>query len=198
MTVPPEVRVLGIEGLQLIADIDRSEHVEVEFAVRDGGLVERPVSMTDIPPWDPVGTEFWSVAEQIAFCEPVVRRGGVVLGAFAGAAVLGLAVVEPRFQADLAWLTFLHVSRAHRRRGAASALWDAAVSAAVAAGATSMYVSAVPTGSAVGFYLSRGCRLADPVHPGLFTLEPDDIHLVCPVQGGPGDAAAARYPGGAQ
>jgi len=31
---------------------------------------------------------------------------------------------------------------------------------------------------AVGFYLSRGCRLADPVHPVLFGHEPDDIHLV--------------------
>jgi hypothetical protein len=39
-------------------------------------------------------------------------------------------------------------------------------------------VSATSTGSAVGFYLSRGCRLADPVHPKLFELEPVDIHLV--------------------
>jgi hypothetical protein len=29
-----------------------------------------------------------------------------------------------------------------------------------------------------GFYLSRGCRLADPVHPVLFQHEPDDIRLV--------------------
>ena len=45
-------------------------------------------------------------------------------------------------------------------------------------GAQQLYVSATPTASAVGFYLSRGCRLADPVHPVLFDLEPDDIHLV--------------------
>jgi hypothetical protein len=44
-----------------------------------------------------------------------------------------------------------------------------------------MYVSATPTGSAVGFYLGRGCRLADPVHPDLFAQEPEDIHLVCPL-----------------
>lgn len=35
--------------------------------------------------------------------------------------------------------------------------------------------------SAVGFYLGRGCRLADPVHPALFAMEPDDIHLACPL-----------------
>jgi len=49
----------------------------------------------------------------------------------------------------------------------------------MAAGAESMYVSAVPTGSAVEFYLSRGCELANPVHPALYAEEPDDIHLVC-------------------
>jgi predicted N-acetyltransferase YhbS len=66
---------------------------------------------------------------------------------------------------------------AHRRLGAASSLWDAGVDLARGAGATSLYVSATPTGSAVGFYLSRGCQLADPVHPDLFAHEPDDIHL---------------------
>ena len=30
----------------------------------------------------------------------------------------------------------------------------------------------------MGFYLSCGCRLADPVHPTLFEHEPDDIHVV--------------------
>ena len=40
-----------------------------------------------------------------------------------------------------------------------------------------MYVSATPTDSAVGFYLSRGCELADPVHPALSAKEPDDVQL---------------------
>lgn len=40
------------------------------------------------------------------------------------------------------------------------------------------YVSATPTGSAVGFYLGQGCRLADPGHSALFADEPEDIHLV--------------------
>src|SRR5207249_1049373 len=52
----------------------------------------------------------------------------------------------PRFDGLLAWLAFLHVSRPHRRRGVASALWNEAVDLALAAGAGSLYVSAVPTG----------------------------------------------------
>jgi predicted N-acetyltransferase YhbS len=83
------------------------------------------------------------------------------------------------FEPGLAWLAFLHVSREARRQGAASALWQAASDDAVQSGAESLYVSATPTGSAVGFYLSRGCVLADPPHATLYALEPDDIHLVC-------------------
>jgi len=75
-------------------------------------------------------------------------------------------------------LAFLHVSRPYRRQGAAQALWNAATDIAVANGATSIYVSATPTGSAIGFYLRQGCRLARPVHPDLFAAEPEDIHLV--------------------
>jgi GNAT superfamily N-acetyltransferase len=173
-----------VADLGLIAEIDRSEHVEVEYAVVDGVLADRPVSMTDIPPWDPVGTGPYSVAAQIAFCEPPLHDGALFLGAFDGKETLGLAVVDTSFEPSLAWLVFLYTSRPHRGRGVASALWDAAINAAAAADATSIYVSATPTGSAVEFYLSRGCRLADPVHPALYANEPDDIHLICSIPQG--------------
>jgi ribosomal protein S18 acetylase RimI-like enzyme len=174
-----EVLRLGIDDVGLIAKIDRSEHVDVEYAVVGGCLIERAVSMADIPPWDSVGVGPDSVAAKVAFCAPLVAGGATLLGAFERDHVLGLAVVDGSFEPGLAWLAFLHVSRPDRRRGTASALWAAGVEEAAAAGAKSMYVSATPTGSAVGFYLSRGCKLADPVHPALYASEPDDIHLVC-------------------
>lgn len=180
------MRRLGIDDVGRIAGIDRSEHVDVEYAVVARRLIERPVSMPDIPPWDPVGTGPHSVAEKVAFCTPLVAGGAALLGAFEGDRVLGMAIVDASFEPGLAWLAFLHVSRPDRRRGAASALWSAAALSAAEAGARSMYVSATPTGSAVGFYLSRGCRLADPVHPELYAQEPDDIHLVCPLPRGGG------------
>jgi GNAT superfamily N-acetyltransferase len=89
--------------------------------------------------------------------------------------------VEPAFEPELAWLAWLHVSRPYRRRGVARALWKAAADTARRGGARSMYVSATPTGSAVGFYVSEGCRLAEPPHPDLLAEEPEDIHLVCPL-----------------
>jgi len=176
-----EVRTLGIGDLGVLAAIDRSEHVDVQYSVEDGRLVERPVVMADIPPWDPVGDGPYSVAAEVAFCRQCLVAGAEFLGAFEGAELLGVAVVDGRFEPGLAWLAFLHVSRPHRRHGVASALWDAAIDIAMEAGARSMYVSATPTGSAVGFYLAQGCRLADPVHPRLFAKEPDDIHLVVPI-----------------
>ncbi len=176
-----QIRRLGADGVEFVSRIDRSEHIDVEYELRDGTIVERPVTMAEVPPWDPVGDGPHSVAAEIAFCRRVVDEGGVVIAAYREDDVAGLAIVDAGLEAGLAWLAFLHVSRPHRRRGVATALWADAVSVAAGGGAAAMYVSAVPTGSAVGFYLSRGCRLANPVHPKLFAAEPDDIHLVCDV-----------------
>jgi GNAT superfamily N-acetyltransferase len=172
------VRRLLADDVSLIATIDRSEHVDAQYEVTDGRLTQRPVTVAEIPAWDPTGSGPHSVAAQVDFCASRIGDGAVLLGAFDEDRPLGLAVVDPSFESRLAWLAFLHVSRPHRRRGAARALWDAGVDLALAAGAESIYVSAVPTGSAIGFYLRQGCRLADPVHPALFANEPDDIHLV--------------------
>lgn len=119
--------------------------------------------------------------DQATRCVPLagIDAGVVEQGAFDDDDELGgIAIVDPGFEPDLAWFAFLHVSRPRRRRGAASALWAESASIARDAGASAMYVSATPTGSAVGFYLRQGCRLADPVHPVLFADEPEDIHLV--------------------
>src|SRR4051812_28003409 len=180
------VRRLEPSDVALVASIDRSEHVDVQYRVEGGRLVEHevPASMADIPPWDPDGSGEHSVASHTAFCASAIADGAALFGAFDDdGELMGLATVDPAFEPGLAWLATLHVSRAHRRRGAASALWDAGVALARDAGARSLYVSATPTGSAVGFYLGRGCRLADPVHPELFAHEPEDIHLVCPLDG---------------
>lgn len=72
----------------------------------------------------------------------------------------GLAVVEPEFEPEMAWFAFMQVGRSHRRHGAATALWAETERVATASGSTSIYVSAMPSESAVGFYLSRGCVLA--------------------------------------
>lgn len=182
MTEIGELRMLDLGDIGRIAEIDRSEQIDTEYTVVAGELTRRRPAMTFVPSWDPAGDGEHSVAVRIAFCEPLVRSGASLLGVFEGETVCGLAVVDGSFEPPMAWLAFLHVSRPFRRQGVATALWEASVEIAKEAGATSLYVSATPSGSAVGFYLSRGCRLADQVHPRLYAKEPDDIHLVCDLE----------------
>ena len=174
---PHAIRELPRDALpRLLGAIDRSEHIEVEYVVADGALEARPVSgaKATAAPW---GVD--RVAEMVRFAESVVDdHGGIVLAARVDDEVAGVVVIAPAFEPGLAWFALLHVTSAHRRKGVASALWTAAVDIARASRADRLYVSATPTGSAVGFYRSRGCRLADPVHPALFAKEPEDIHLV--------------------
>jgi GNAT superfamily N-acetyltransferase len=177
-----DVTRLAEGDVSLFAQIDRSEHVDIEYRVVDGKLVSEPARIPDIPAWDPVGDGPHSVAGTIAFGRSAMERGGMLLGVFDGDRVRGLALVVPRFEPALAWLALFYVSRPDRRHGVAHAMWDAMMEVARDAGAMKLYVSAAPTESAVGFYLRQGCALADPVHPDLFAHEPEDIHLVRPIK----------------
>lgn len=172
-----EIRQLPGHDIALIGSIDRSEEIDIGYSVVDGDLIVRDGNWV-IPTWAPDGTGEHTVAHQIALWRPVIDRGALLLGAFEDQELLGLVILEPQFEPGMAWLAFLHVSRPHRRRGAATALWDEAVRIARKTGASRMYVSATPSASAVGFYLSKGCELAVPPHPDLFALEPEDIHVI--------------------
>jgi GNAT superfamily N-acetyltransferase len=175
-----DVRRLAPGDVDLIGEIDRSEHVDRLYSVEDHQLAGRPVDL-DVPPWSREGTGEHSVGNLVDHFRPIAEAGATVLGAYDGNEFLGIALVDGRFEPGMAWLGLLHVSRPHRRRGVASALWAAAVEIGRRAGARSMYVSATPSGSAVGFYLERGCDLADPPHPDLLAEEPEDIHFVCSI-----------------
>lgn len=175
-----DVRKLGADRIELIRQIDRSEHVDTLYTVKDGRLHRESVEI-DVPQWDAEGHGEHSSARRITEFRPVVESGATLLGALIDDLPVGIAIVDPTFERRTAWFAFLHVSRAYRRRGVASALWDAGAEIAATAEATSIYVSATQSGSAVGFYTNRGCRLADPPHPVLLSKEPEDIHLICPV-----------------
>ncbi len=148
--------------------------------VSDGRLHSERVEV-EVPPWDSEGHGDHSSARRVTEFRPLVADGATLLGAFIDDLFAGIAIVDPRFEEGTAWFAFLHVSRSYRRRGVASALWAAGVEIAADADATSIYVSATPSGSAVGFYTSRGCRLAEEPHPALFAKEPEDIHLICAI-----------------
>jgi len=172
-----EVRTLPADHLRLIEEIDRSEHIDTLFEVRAGELTSRTVDI-DVPRWVREGGGPHSVQGFIDDLGPILERGATLLGAFDQDQLVGVAVIEERFEGDMAWLVFLHVTSAYRRRGVATALWHEAVDRARTAGSDSMYVSATPSASAVGFYLARGCEVASTPHPSLYAEEPEDIHFV--------------------
>jgi predicted N-acetyltransferase YhbS len=172
-----EVRVLPADRLSAIAEIDRSEHIDTIFEVRAGNLSSRAVDI-DVPRWNLEGVDPHSVGAFRDDLAPILERGATLLGAFDGDDVVGVAIVEGRFDGDMAWLAFLHVSRTYRRLGVGSALWAEAIDLARMAGARSIYVSATPSGSAVGFYLARGCKVVTVPNDELYAAEPEDVHMV--------------------
>jgi len=108
----------------------------------------------------------------------VLERGGVALGAFDGTRLVGMAVLEYHLTERMAHLVALFVSQDSRRQGIAARLTQEVMRLAKAQGAEQLYVSATPSESAIGFYLSQGFALAKQVHEELYALEPEDIHLL--------------------
>jgi GNAT superfamily N-acetyltransferase len=165
------IRGLAAADLSGVDAVDVSECGTVVYHVRDGILEATPER------WERRrrGPAEW--APYVAEWADVLAAGGSAFGAFDGDALVGIAVVRPRLTADTAQLVALFVGRGHRRRGIAARLIAEAVRVARTAGAGALYVSATPSASAVGCYLSQGFTLAAAVHPDLLAREPEDIHL---------------------
>ena len=169
-----DVCVVEMDAADLgrIREIDRSESVRRKHVYDRGEL--RPVEINhEIPRWSEE-----MVAEATEMLAPKLAAGGVLLGAFAGDTLVGVAVLGGDFigaQSNQLQLVFLYVSNSFRRRGIARQLMDEVCLCARSRGAKQLYISATETESAVGFYFRYGCQLAEAVDPVLYELEPADI-----------------------
>ena len=165
-----------------IREIDRSEEIRIGYRMQKGEL-QRMTVVWDSPNWDTEGDHEHSFAHQIQFCRGHLEAGGVMIGAFAEERLVGVGVLRYEVRPGMAQLAFLHVSNGYRRRGIASRLTQEMITAAQDHGALRMYVSAVPSGSALGFYQSRGFELTSKPLGELYELEPEDIHMVLKLPG---------------
>ncbi len=172
-----EIRQLPDASIELLRQIDRAELVDYAYRLNDGKLEHYAVEW-DIPTFHQEGTGPHTVQAQINHWREMLAAGGVLLGAFEGDEFAGIAIVDPEFEAPMAWLAYMHVSRPFRRQGAGRLLWDAAERVARSHGATSLYVSAIPSGPAIDFYTRQGCVPAKEPHPRLYEEEPEDMHLI--------------------
>ncbi len=164
------IRRLSEHDLHKAQEIDVSEDGRRLYRYRNGELTtearewHRPA--WDAPQWqDKITT--WAQ----------VLRWDVVIGAFDGATLIGMASLRYRLTETAAQLVSLHVSRAYRRHGVATRLVHELMRQARQHDTRELYVSAAPTPSAVGFYTRLGFAPTAHVNQHLYDLEPEDIHM---------------------
>lgn len=170
------IRVLDDGDAAAFRPIDVSEEGDVVYALVDGCLRGRAEAWQRPRP-DGAAWVAWIASVRAAL------RPDVWLGAFDSERLIGLASLRYRLRGSTAQLTTLHVDRAYRRRGVARALLAKVIALAERRGASLLYVSATPSESAVSFYLRHGFVPAPEPDPDLLALEPEDIHMLCPLTG---------------
>jgi GNAT superfamily N-acetyltransferase len=160
-----------------ISEIDRSEHVTQEYSYRRGSLEGRSVDVR-VATWSRSGDHEHSVQGKVNAWQPILDRGGTLVGAFDRDTLVGFAIYRPDLAEGLANLSALFVSRNHRRKGIASLLTEEVARLARADCARRLYVSATPSRPTVEFYRSHKFKPTDEPNEKLFALEPDDIHMI--------------------
>jgi GNAT superfamily N-acetyltransferase len=169
-----DYRVLTRLEIRRFGDIDRTESVDRIHYMRNGDLVLEEEHW-DVPEWSAAEKE-----RRIAELQDVYDRGATFFGAFDGALLVGMSVLDhnplpgERRRLNLAGMW---VSHGYRGRGIGRDLFQRAAQEARGRGAETMYVSATPSENTIRFYTSLGCRLAETVDPHLYECEPEDIHL---------------------
>jgi GNAT superfamily N-acetyltransferase len=173
---PVELRLLERAELARVAEIDRTERIEV-LVTQDGEHLAERHGDWSAPAWEPDGLGEHSVDAKVRELHRYADSGGVALGALIDETVVGIGVVVPHLRPGIAQLAFLHVSAPWRRAGIGSRLSERLEEIARAAGDVRVVVSATPSGNTVRFYLGRGfLPMAEPIEE-LFDLEPEDVHL---------------------
>jgi GNAT superfamily N-acetyltransferase len=166
------------DGLERFREIDRSEEITLHYA-QVGTTLEAKAVHDVVPTFPSTGAH--SVAALVEEWQPVVEAGGILLGAVEDGVLAGIALLGAEVAPGVRQVALLYVSRPFRRRGVAGALMSELEHVARVAGATALYVSSVPSDSAVGFYLSRGFNVTEPL-PEPYAREPEDIHMLLPLR----------------
>jgi len=165
------VRQMKTDELSRAVEIDVSEGGDIVFKYIDGEILPERV-VWHRPRWT---AEEW---KQTLDRWARKLKWDIMLGAFDGDQLVGMASLRYRLKGDTALLVSLHVSREFRRRGFASQLTQEIIRLARESGARQLYVSATPSESAIGFYGSQGFYPTEQVDRELFELEPEDIHMI--------------------
>ncbi len=165
------LREMSQDELPRAVEIDISERGELVYKYIDGKLEATPEGWYR-PTWNA------ETLREGSWTTVLKLEGVKILGTFDGDRLVGIAVLRPRLTPTMAQLAALFVSKDYRRQGVARALTEEVCRLAREQGHSELYVSATPSESAVGFYLSQGFKPTTEVNPELFALEPEDIHMI--------------------
>ncbi len=170
------LRRLAFDELGRVAEIDRTEHIDLIYVQHGADLEERPGDWS-APPWELSGDGERSVLTHTRDLEQCVDSGGVALGVFDDDRLVGIGAVVPHIRPGIAQLAWLHVTAGRRDAGIGRRLCEALESVARDAGDDRIVVSATPSEHTIAFYRRRGyAPMAEPLEE-LVEREPDDIHL---------------------
>lgn len=169
-----EIRLLDSEALEKIYQIDRSEeiHRRYQFSNEELSYTKEDASIPHDPAFWDAHFEEWKLA---------IDGGAAFFGAMDDEGLSGFTILKYNLQPGVAQILALYVDSGHRMSGIAKSLFMEAQDAAKSEGATSLYVSAIPTYAAVGFYLNQGFQPTSEPDAELFEKEPDSIHMIKPL-----------------
>ena len=169
-----EYRTLGRTELSLIAEIDRSEHINVLYEQHGTQLVARHGTWS-ASAWDPDGHGEDSVEAKVHQLQHYFDKtaGSRSVRSSAGGwseSASPCHTLRPGSRSR-------HVSAPFGTTAIGSRPSEQLEQIARTAGDSDMVVSATPSENTVRFYLGRGFQpMADPLTE-LFELEPEDVHM---------------------
>lgn len=169
------LKELEINDAERLAEIDRSEQIDLIYEIQDGQMLEVAAGH-ECPNWNQ-----HQIREIIERFKYELSNGGKAFGAFDKDLLVGFAVLAHKFRGkkkDQLQLDLMYVSRTYRRQGIGTQLMEKISQEARKWGAGSLYISSTETESAVNFYKSAGSELTDEIDQELFEREPKDIHMI--------------------
>ena len=175
-------RELNIAEIPQMGAIDRQESIDGVYTAELGQLTfhERRI---EVAGWYPT-----EIPDHVAHMEGFLAGGGAVIAAFDGDTMVGIAGLRADpVGGDPAVMQLepLQVSAPYRNQGIGGTLVRLIAEAAKARGARTLYISSIPTRNTVDAYIRMGAQVLAHPDPELFALEPEDIHMLIPIEPAP-------------
>ena len=178
-------RELQLHEAELLATIDRSEHIDGIYRATNGALALDEVRQ-DVVSWTTTvadgirHTRPALLDDFIAQLRAVMGSGGTVFSAWDERRLVGIGSLDVSgVGGDRAVmkLDMLYVSAGYRGLGIGRRLAEKVADLARSLGARALYISATPTRGTVDAYLRMGATVLEAPDPELLAAEPEDIHL---------------------